>query len=374
VGRGADGGRGPGLERRGLGHVLCAEHHRPDHDDDNVVERPEHELERLELVLERLELVRTVDDHPEPDRDIGGIVSAALAHWSALGTTAEVAVADPAALVAAQLAVERELALIDLTCSRFRDDSELMALNAAGGAPVRVSPALMEALEAALRAAQLTGGAVDPTIGAGVAAAGYDRDFAALPEDGPAVLPQPAPGWRRLRLDRARREAVLAPPAQLDLGATAKALAADRAADAAARAAGCGVLVSLGGDVAVRGRIPGDGWPIGVADDHRERGPVPTVLVRGGGLATSSTTQRRWRRAGRTVHHILDPRTGLPPDAVWRTVSVAAASCVAANTLSTAAIVWGEDAPNRLRDAPARLVREDGEVVTVGGWPPDGDR
>jgi thiamine biosynthesis lipoprotein len=298
-------------------------------------------------------------------------VSPALARWSALGTTAEVVVTDPAALVAAQLAVERELALIDLACSRFRDDSELTAINAAGGVSMLVGPVLMEALEAALRAAQLTGGAVDPTIGAGVAAAGYDRDFAALPEDGPAVLPQPAPGWRRLRLDRARREAVLAPPARLDLGAIAKALASDRAADAAARAAGCGVLVSLGGDVAVRGPVPGDGWPIGVADDHRERGPVPTVRVRGGGLATSSTTQRRWRRGGQIVHHILDPRTGLPPAPVWRTVSVAAESCVAANTLSTAAIVWGEDAPRRLRDVPARLVREDGEVVTTGGWPPD---
>jgi thiamine biosynthesis lipoprotein len=298
-------------------------------------------------------------------------MSPALARWRALGTTAELVVADPVKLVAAQLAVERELAAIDLACSRFRDDSELTALNAAGGASIPVGPVLMEALELALHAAQVTGGAVDPTIGAGIAAAGYDRDFAALPEDGPAVMPQPAPGWRRLRLDRARHEAVLAPPAQLDLGATAKALASDRAADAAARATGCGVLVSLGGDVAVRGRAPGDGWPIGIADDHRDCGPVPTVLVRGGGLATSSTTQRRWRRGGRVVHHILDPRTGLPPAPVWRTVSVAAETCVAANTLSTAAIVWGEDAPARLCDVPARLVRENGDVVTTGGWPPD---
>jgi thiamine biosynthesis lipoprotein len=96
------------------------------------------------------------------------------------------------------------------------------------------------------------------------------------------------------------------------------------------------------------------------------------VLVRGGGLATSSTTQRRWRRGGLLVHHILDPRTGLPPAPVWRTVSVAAESCVAANTLTTAAIVWREDAPKRLGGVPARLVREDGEVVMVGGWPPDG--
>jgi thiamine biosynthesis lipoprotein len=297
----------------------------------------------------------------------------ALAAWAALGSTAEVAVADPAALPAARRAVERELALIDAACSRFREDSELSALNAAGGAPVRVGPVLMEALQAAVRAARVSGGAVDPTIGAALAAAGYDRDFAALPDDGPAVRPMPAPGWQQLRLDAARGEAVLAPWARLDLGATAKALASDRCADAAARAAGDGVLVSLGGDVAVRGRPPGRGWAIGVADDHRERGPVPTVLVRAGGLATSSTTQRRWRRGGQSVHHILDPRTGLPARPVWRTVSVAASSCVAANTLSTAAIVWGADAPVRLAAAgvPARLVGEDGRVVTTGGWPAD---
>jgi thiamine biosynthesis lipoprotein len=297
----------------------------------------------------------------------------ALATWPALGTTAEVAVADPAALPAARRAVERELALIDAACSRFRDDSELSALNAAGGAAVRVGPVLMEALQAALRAARVSGGAVDPTIGAALAAAGYDRDFAALPADGPAVRPMPAPGWQQLRIDAVRGEAVLAPWVRLDLGATAKALASDRCADAATSAAGDGVLVSLGGDVAVRGRAPGRGWAIGVADDHRERGPVPTVLVRAGGLATSSTTQRRWRRGGQTVHHILDPRTGLPARPVWRTVSVAAASCVAANTLSTAAIVWGADAPVRLAAAgvPARLVGEDGRVVTTGGWPAD---
>jgi thiamine biosynthesis lipoprotein len=298
-------------------------------------------------------------------------MSPAIASFPALGTTAEVVVADPDALPAARRAVERELDLIDAACSRFREDSELSALNSAGGAPVRIGPVLMQALATALRAARVSGGAVDPTIGAALAAAGYDRDFAALPADGPAVRARPAPGWRTLRLNRERGQALLAPWARLDLGATAKALASDRAANAAALATGSGVLVSLGGDVAVRGRAPGEGWPIGVADDHRDRRPPATVLVRAGGLATSSTTLRRWRRGGETVHHILDPRTGRPAKPVWRTVSVAAPSCVAANTLSTAAIVWGADAPLRLRAAgvPARLVSEEGEVVTTGGWP-----
>jgi thiamine biosynthesis lipoprotein ApbE len=136
------------------------------------------------------------------------------------------------------------------------------------------------------------------------------------------------------------------------------------------------VLVSLGGDIAVSGRPPAGGWRIRVQDisgrpEDPPAGPSAVVAIHGGGLATSSTAARRWRRGGDVLHHILDPRTGLPAEPVWRTVSVAADTCVAANTLSTAAIVWGEEAPRRLWDVPARLVREDGEVVTTGGWPPD---
>ena len=298
-------------------------------------------------------------------------MSVALARWPALGTTAEVAVTEAGALPTARRAVERELHRIDAACSRFRDDSELSALNAAGGEPVAVGPLLMEALQVALRAARATHGAVDPTVGAALVASGYDRDFAALPADGPAPDARPAPGWRLLRLDPARQLATLPAGVRLDLGATAKALAADRAAAAAAAACGVGVLVSLGGDVSVREAPPGDGWAVGVADEHRERGPVSTFLVRSGGLATSSVTQRRWRRGGRAMHHILDPRTGLPAPPVWRTVSVAAGSCLAANTASTAAVVWGADAPARLAAAgvAARLVGVDGRVVTTGGWP-----
>jgi thiamine biosynthesis lipoprotein len=130
--------------------------------------------------------------------------------------------------------------------------------------------------------------------------------------------------------------------------------------------------VSLGGDVAVAGPVPAEGWPVGIADGHRDRDVAATVALRGGGLATSSTTQRRWRRGGREVHHILDPRTGAPAPVIWRTVSVAAASCVEANTASTAAIVLGATAPAWLwrRRLPARLVRHDGAVVGTCGWAP----
>ena len=100
-------------------------------------------------------------------------------------------------------------------------------------------------------------------------------------------------------------------------------------------------------------------------------GPSTVVAIHGGGLATSSTVARRWRRGGDLLHHILDPRTGLPAAPVWRTVSVAAASCTDANIASTAAIIKGHAAPAWLAglSLPARLVDEAGQVRTIGGWP-----
>jgi thiamine biosynthesis lipoprotein len=95
--------------------------------------------------------------------------------------------------------------------------------------------------------------------------------------------------------------------------------------------------------------------------------------MHGGGLATSSTAVRRWRRGGTAYHHVLDPRTGLPAEPVWRTVTVTAATCVDANTASTAAIVRGRPALGWLArlGLPSRLVGADGAVRRVAGWPAD---
>jgi thiamine biosynthesis lipoprotein len=280
-----------------------------------------------------------------------------------------VVVTDASMLAGARAAIERELSHVDLACSRFRPDSELTRVNDAAGNPVRVGWLLYEAVEVALRAALLTDGLVDPTIGASLEVAGYDRDLEAIPQDGPVLRPLPAAGWRKVRLDPVRRTVELPEGARLDLGATAKALAADRAAAAARADTGAAVLVSLGGDIAVSGVAPPGGWAVAVADDHRDGGDAVFAL-HGGGLATSSTTVRRWRRGGREVHHILDPATGAPAPVVWRTASVAAASCVDANIASTAAILLGERAPDWLEAAglPARLVDAGGGIVAVAGW------
>jgi len=303
----------------------------------------------------------------------------ASAAWEALGTSVVLRVNDPEALEPARAAVERELAAIDRACSRFRADSELSSVNARTGRPTQAGPLLIEALEVALRAAELTGGDVDPTVGRALELAGYDRDWRLLdppgaqPEAAAAITARVRCGWQTIVLDRAGCSIRMPAGVRLDLGATAKAWAADRAAAAAARAGGCGALVGLGGDIATSGPAPEGGWQIRVTDDHRSEDSAPgqTVSIRAGGLATSSTAVRRWSHAGHTMHHIIDPGTGAPVRDTWRTVSVAAASCTDANIATTAALVRSRAAVAWLAGLglPARLVDWAGNVTAVGDWP-----
>jgi FAD:protein FMN transferase len=310
--------------------------------------------------------------------------SAECATLEAFGSNAQVAVAEAAALETATAVVERIVAEFDHACSRFRADSELSAVNGAAGAAVRVGPVLLEAVTVALRAARLTGGDVDPTVGQALISLGYDRDFAALSigEDGmassTAMRPLASvPGWRTVTVDPERSTIRVAGGVSLDLGATAKALAADRAAAEASAAAGCGVLVSFGGDLAIAGPAPPEGWRIRVTDDHRAGFDAPGqwISLSSGGLATSSTAVRRWRTGAGTAHHLIDPLTGRSADSIWRTVSVSASSCLDANIATTATIIRGEKAAPWLEalTLPSRLVRTNGTVLHVGGWPSEGD-
>jgi thiamine biosynthesis lipoprotein len=282
-------------------------------------------------------------------------------------------VTDPSALPEARQMLESDLAEVDAACSRFRPDSEIRALK---GGRQGISPLLAEAIGVALRAARLTDGDVDPTVGAAMSAVGYDRDFEHIIPNGPplSLTVRTVPGWREVHLDG--RSLTMPAGVQLDLGATAKAWAADRSAARIATSTGSGVLVSLGGDIAVAGPAPDGGWRIRVQDvtgapGDRPAGPYAQIAIRDGGLATSSTAARRWQRGGDVLHHILDPRTGLPAEPVWRTVSVAAGSCADANAASTAAIIRGRRALGWLAQLglPARLVDATGVVFTVAGWP-----
>lgn len=295
--------------------------------------------------------------------------------FSALGTTAVLCTHPEEAVDAALAVLHDELERIDRACSRFREDSEVIRLNHSGGRWMVVSDALLEAVHVAVVAARQTGGAVDPTVGTSMRLLGYDRDFTEVAANGPPLRcrVEPVPGWRQVRIDWSGRRIQVPAGVEIDLGATAKALAADRAARRAAEASGGGVLVGLGGDLAMAGAAPEGGWVVRVTDDHRGPldAPGQTVTVSSGGLATSSVVTRAWRRGERTLHHIVDPLTGWPVRGCWRTVSVAAGNCVDANTAATAAVVKGETAVEWLESLglPARLVDARGGVHTVGAWP-----
>lgn len=309
--------------------------------------------------------------------------------FKALGTSVHLLVTDPGGTDRACALLRQELDAIDRACSRFRADSELWRVNNARGRTMRVSSLLAEAVAVALAAAEVTDGDVDPTCGRSLVRLGYDRDFAVARQNtGPlSQSAVPAAGWQAVELDWDRREIKIPSEVILDLGATAKALAADRAAIRIAATLNCGTLVNLGGDIRVVGEPPDQGWPVGIADDRgfdgaeaaaspvRTRPPLhdAVVTIRDGGLATSSTKVRAWSRGTARLHHIIEPSTGMPANSCWRTVSVAAATCVDANTASTAAIIRGERAPGWLasQHLPARLVGRDGGVVTVAGWPGD---
>src|ERR1700722_20747723 len=157
----------------------------------------------------------------------------------------------------------------------------------------------------------MTDGVVDPTLCPALELCGYDRGFSEGPLGGPALKLryQRVPGWRRVRIDRARRSVTLPPGVRIDLGETAKAGCADRTARSAAAATRTGVLVNLGGDLAVAGPPPPDGWVVRVADRHDAPAEEPgvTVAIRHGGLASSGTAARRWAPGGPTTHHPSAP-------------------------------------------------------------------
>lgn len=310
------------------------------------------------------------------------------AGWTALGASVQFVVTDPARLERGRAMLESELAAIDAACNGLRPDSELALLARnphRGVGPVRVGPLLAEVITAALRTAQLTDGDIDPTVGEYSGPGRFPPEVAGEPEL--AAFLKPDPGWRQVRLDARARLLWLPPRTHLDLSATARAWAVDRCAGRLAGTLGCGVLIGLGGDIAVAGQVPAGGWRIRVQDVAVPLLPEPppepgragsarlagrtftVVAIRDGGLATSSRSARRWRVD--PLHYILDPRGGIPAAPFWRTVSVAAATCTFASAASTAAMIRGRHAKEWLTSLrlPARLVALDGRVHTVAGWP-----
>lgn len=268
------------------------------------------------------------------------------------------------------------LAEVDFACSRFRSDSDLSRANARAGSWTEVGPLLTAAVGVAIEAARDTDGLVDPCLGRQLIEIGYDSDFSTVLARGDVRSVPPAAArrdaWREVGVNP--DGAILVPSGTLlDLGATAKAWAADLVATAIADEIGDDALVSLGGDI----RISDSSsycWPVLITEhpdgEGDELGPE-LVTLDGGGLATSSTLVRRWVAGTVMQHHLLDPRTGRPVAPYWRTVTATGPTCLAANVATTAAIVLGPEAPAWLaqHEVDARLVAIDGSVHRTGRWP-----
>jgi thiamine biosynthesis lipoprotein len=295
--------------------------------------------------------------------------------FRAIGTTNRILATDLTVLTEATTIAREHLDALDRAVSRFRADSEvcrLAARAALGPASADASPTFAAALRAALHAARITDGLVDPTVGSAMVANGYDADLDAV-RDRPAFYRSrlaDVPGWANVAIDESDRVTVPA-GCLIDLGATAKAFAADTIAGMLADRLPGGFLVNLGGDIAVSGRLPEGGWRVGVQTAEGVVGQVVTTT--GQGLATSSTRLRTWATdPGQSrAHHIVDPRTGRTAPSTWSQVSCAGACALEANAASTAAIVLGPDAPAWLQahGIPARLDGTDGGVTLTGGWP-----
>ena len=293
------------------------------------------------------------------------------ATWEDWSCHVRIAVTDSSTLERARQHLMDLMGDVERAASRFQKSSDVSRINAAGGHLVPVGRQTVALVDVALDAAAQTQGLVDPTVGAHLVHCGYAGDISIVRDRLVAVPEGPAPhraDWQSVQVDHELSRVGLPVGLALDLGATAKPWTADVAAHGIATSLGTGVLVEIGGDVAVAGRKTSP-WQVLVSEKAGQVGEQ--VGLASGGLATSSTAARRWRTPSSAAHHIIDPRTGEPADGPWRTVTVWARSAVDANVASTAAIILGDEGPAYLAELghAARLVGTDDRIRTVGAWP-----
>lgn len=291
--------------------------------------------------------------------------------FRALGADVELLVVDQARLGEIAGHVRIVFDEIDRTFSRFRLDSELARLGWLPGMRQPASPLFLELLDLAVRAARDTAGWFDPTIRDALEAAGYDRSIERIESEGPGpVHLSHAPGWwDAIDYDRAGGWVRIPPRVRLDFGGIGKGFAVDLALRSLPPNHG-GVLLNAGGDLGVRGPAPEGGWQIDIAADADS--PVETtVTLHAGALATSGLGRRSWVRDGEQLHHLIDPRTGLPGRSPWRSVTVATRDCAAAEVAAKVAWLMGDAGPAWLDGlgVAGRLAGTNGRIVTVGQWP-----
>lgn len=290
------------------------------------------------------------------------LVAVRFTVWGMSGT---LLVSDPTAEVLAHETLWSWVQRADHAINRFVPTSEISRLNAKGSLD-NASDDFLMFLQAAQEVSELTNGLCDPTVLPALLAWGYDRDFEELSDLTP-VVPEASlasAGIASVTVADRRVTSV----SGLDFGASAKAFVAD--AIAVELESRTGVLVEIGGDVAVRTMGSEAPWAIGVAPDGPDE-RAPRISVASGGVATSSMTHRVWSTSKGRAHHIIDPRTGRPATSRWAAITVAAPSCLYANALATAGFLWDEEAPWHIGQTgwAGRLVGHDGDVVTVGSWP-----
>jgi thiamine biosynthesis lipoprotein len=291
--------------------------------------------------------------------------------FRAVGTTCAASVNGGSGARRALAAARAEVEACEAALSRFRPDSDLSRLNGANGAWTTVDIRLREALVLALRARADTGGRFDPTVLPALVAAGYDRSFEQLGRR----AARPLAGWRPgARIDVDGDRVRLERGAAVDLGGIGKGYAAERAVTAMRDAwpALQGAIVDLGGDLALWGDGP---WRIGI-DDPRG-GSAGTLVVRGGGVATSGRDARRFGPQ-RSLHHLIDPATGAPAGPGPLAVTVVAARAPVAEAHATAlAISTLEAAQAHVAATPgiaALWIPEQGRPVPLGRLPLAGSR
>jgi FAD:protein FMN transferase len=285
---------------------------------------------------------------------------------SIMGTTAELMFDGPASLTPQAFERLREL---ERAWSRFLPDSELNRLHARPDEWVRVSHDLFVALRWCARLHDETDGRFDPSIRTALERWGYDCTFRDIDPREPApAYCDPAPGLAGLEL-RADDEAVrLAPGLRIDLGGIGKGLAADMLAAELLRMGANGAYVCMGGDIAVAGDTPYDGWDVPLHHPDTDE-PFDWYRLGSGGLVMSTVRMRRWQRGdGTTAHHLIDPTTGAPTDTDVVAVAVAALSAARAEALAKAVVVAGSVVGAQLLDSfgvDGWIITDEG-VVRVG--------
>jgi thiamine biosynthesis lipoprotein len=277
--------------------------------------------------------------------------------------------------------VQRMFDKAEKCLTRFDPRSELSQLNRSSGRRQRVSSLLFDVVEAAVWAASVTDGLFDPTLLKVMEAIGYDRSFewielrnqAAVGTNGhTSSLPPPHPGqYRTIGLNRVRGEITLPPDVQLDLGGIGKGWTVDRSAE---WLVGRGpFMINAGGDLYAYGAPPDlPGWSVGIVDPWQPERDIACLQVRQRAVATSTISRRQWRRGERTMHHLIDPRTGQPAETDAVSVTVVAHRAALAEVYAKAALILGVDAGRAfLNDVPeveGLFIQAGGELIFTDGF------